>query len=67
MPKLLSIALLLLVGKALAVDAESPNSEKRPTKIWNRTGPLGKTPKWITDAYPLSDQQNQGGWVKLRR
>jgi hypothetical protein len=38
---------------------------KRPTKIWARQGPLGETPKRITDAFPLSDQQNQGRWVKF--
>lgn len=39
--------------------------EKCPTKIWNRTGPLGDTPKHVTDAFPLSDQENKGGWVKF--
>ena len=39
--------------------------EKRPTKIWNREGALGDTPKRVTDAFPLSDQQNKGGWVKF--
>ena len=29
------------------------------------TGPLGETPKHVTDAYPLSDQQNKGGWIKF--
>ena len=55
---------------ALAADTPSPasgdpGSDKRPTKIWNRTGPLGETPRRVTDAYPLSDQQNKGGWVKF--
>jgi hypothetical protein len=40
-------------------------ADKRPTKIWNRTGPLGETPKHVTDAYPLSDQDNKVGWVKF--
>ncbi len=40
-------------------------ADKRPTKIWNRTGPLGETPKHVTDAYPLSDQNNKGGWIKF--
>ena len=40
-------------------------ADKRPTKIWARKGPLGETPKRITDAFPLSDQQNQGKWVKF--
>ncbi|MEI7731792.1 MAG: family 16 glycosylhydrolase [Verrucomicrobiota bacterium] len=32
---------------------------------WNRAGPLGELPKRITDAWPLVDQRNQGGWVKF--
>jgi uncharacterized Zn finger protein (UPF0148 family) len=40
-------------------------ADKRPTKIWNLTGPLGETPKYVTDAYPLSDQNNRGGWIKF--
>ena len=40
-------------------------ADKRPTKIWNLTGPLGETPKRVTDAYPLSDQDNKGGWIKF--
>jgi beta-glucanase (GH16 family) len=39
--------------------------DKRPTKIWTRIGPLGETPKHVTSAYPLSDQQNKDGWVKF--
>ena len=38
---------------------------KRPNKIWNRSGPLGETPKYVTDVCPLSDQNNKGGWVKF--
>ncbi len=55
------------VQVAFAVDAPKPASEaeRRPTKIWHRVGPLGETPKHVSDAFPLSDQQNQGGWVKF--
>ena len=45
--------------------ATSDQTDRRPTKIWNRTGPLGETPEHVTDAYPLSDQENKGGWVKF--
>ena len=41
-------------------------ADKRPTKIWNLTGPLGETPKRVTDAYPLSDQDNKGGVDQVR-
>jgi hypothetical protein len=56
-----ALLLTILVAVCTAVDA----AEKRPTKIWNLTGPLGETPKRVTDAYPLSDQQNKGQWVKF--
>jgi len=55
---------VLLIGP-VAVAEEKGSVEKRPGKIWNRTGPLGETPKQVTDAYPLSDQQNKGRWVKF--
>ena len=42
-----------------------PAADTRPTKIWNRSGPLGETPQHVTDAYPLSDQDNKGGWIKF--
>ena len=58
MPKITLVVVLLL-------GAVTHAEEKRPTKIWNRTGPLGDTPKHVTDAYPLSDQQNKGQWVKF--
>ena len=58
---------LLLVSSttAIAQDRAVPDPDTRPTKIWNRTGPLGETPKHVTDAYPLSDQENKGGWGKV--
>jgi beta-glucanase (GH16 family) len=60
------ITLLLAALAALplsAADQQVP--DKRPTEIWNRTGPLGETPEHVTDEYPLSDQDNKGGWVKF--
>jgi hypothetical protein len=51
--------LILMVGTLAQAE------DQRPTKIWDRKGSLGETPKRITDAYPLSDQQNQGDWVKF--
>ena len=58
MPRLAFVVMLLLGTVAQA-------ENKRPAKIWSRTGPLGQTPKRITDAYPLSDQRNKDGWVKF--
>ncbi|MCR4415381.1 MAG: family 16 glycosylhydrolase [Thermoguttaceae bacterium] len=59
------VAVLVLGVSALGASEERKSEEKRPTKIWNRTGPLGQTPKHVTDAYPLSDQENRGNWVKF--
>jgi dienelactone hydrolase len=61
---------LIFVLTARGTQAEERQSlakpaDKRPTKIWNRTGPLGETPKRLPDAYPLSDQENKGKWVKF--
>ena len=58
MPRLALVVMLLLGTVAQAED-------KRPTKIWSRTGPLGETPKRISDAWPLSDQRNEGKWIKF--
>jgi beta-glucanase (GH16 family) len=59
------LLLALVLGGHLAYAADSPVSDnaKRPSKIWDRKGPLGETPKRVTDAWPLSDQQNKGGFV----
>ena len=69
MPRLIITFILAALAVQLAQAAEKQQAaakpDKRPTKIWNRTGPLGETPKRSTDAYPLSDQENKGGWVKF--
>jgi beta-glucanase (GH16 family) len=57
--------LLALGALALAQDRAVPDPDTRPTKIWNRTGPLGDTPQHVSDAHPLSDQENKGGWMKF--
>ena len=61
---LFSVLALLYVSLALAADPQPPDSDKRPAKIWNRQGPLGEIPKHLSDAYPLSDQENKGKWIK---
>ena len=62
----LKIAILLTAQPVLAAAVETtPDADKRPTKIWNRVGPLGETPTHATDAYPLSDQENKDGWTKF--
>jgi len=47
------------VGSA---SAEKPESSSQTA--WTRVGSLGTTPTRVTDAFPLSDQQNKGHWVK---
>jgi hypothetical protein len=57
----LLLAIFMSGHFAYAADTPVPRSDKRPTKIWNRTGRLKEIPKRVTDAYPLSDQQNRRG------
>jgi hypothetical protein len=61
----LAIAVVLAGRLALAADPQPPVPDKRPSKTWERTGPLGQTPQHVSDAFPLSDQENKGGWVKF--
>jgi beta-glucanase (GH16 family) len=61
----LAITIVLAGRLALAADPQPPVPDKRPTKTWERTGPLGQTPQHVSDAFPLSDQENKGGWVKF--
>ena len=63
MNRILPVISLLLAQWAVA--AEPPHADKRPSKTWTRKGPLGETSNRITDACPLSDQKNKGGWVKF--
>jgi hypothetical protein len=63
-----ALTIVLAVYAARAEEKQPPAKSvgnQRPTKIWNRTGPLGQTPRHVTDTYPLSDQHNKGGWVKF--
>ena len=63
---MLSTLILLIAHHVLAAEGVTNfASNRRPTKIWNRTGPLGETPKRTTDAFPLSDQENKEKWVKF--
>lgn len=64
---LLTVLTLLFVHHVPAAEGETPSkADKRPTRIWNRAGPLGIPPQHVTDAYPLSDQKNTGGWIKFQ-
>jgi beta-glucanase (GH16 family) len=56
----------LIVFVAAGADAPKPKVVRRqPSNAWLRKEPLGETPKRTTDAYPLSDQENKGHWVKF--
>jgi beta-glucanase (GH16 family) len=65
MKKIALSVVVALTAVAAQADEKPAKPENRPTKIWNLTGPLGNTPKHVTDAYPLSDQENKSGWVKF--
>jgi beta-glucanase (GH16 family) len=60
----LLLSMLSVFGAtAVAQHRAVPATDKRPMKIWNRTGPLGETPKYVTDAFPLSDQETKSRWM----
>jgi len=61
----LAILCLATFGLVQSGNEAQPAADKRPTKVWTRVGPLGETPKHVTDAYPLSDQQNRANWTKF--
>lgn len=65
MRQLLLTTILLALCAAMSAADMTDSAEKRPSKIWLRTGPLGETPKRTTDTFPLSDQTNKGGWAKF--
>ncbi len=46
------------------VNTDSFANMRKPTKDWVRAGELGPKPKRVTDAFPLSDQTNEGKWIK---
>jgi beta-glucanase (GH16 family) len=68
---LLTVSILTAGHLAHAADSpippvpSRPSSDEPPTKFWYRQEPLDETPKRVTDAYPLSDQQNEGRWVRF--
>lgn len=61
---LAAIVFFSFASQAFPADAPAAAGDKRPVKMWTRSGPLGETPARVTDAYPLSDQRNSGGWEK---
>jgi hypothetical protein len=56
----LASSLLIATPNALFSEGDQP-----PKKGWTRVGPLGETPNPVTNACPLSDQQNKGDWTKF--
>ena len=53
--------LLLVIAAAVPAAALAQGQrvpDKRPSKIRNRTGPLGDTPNHVADAYPLGVAPN---------
>lgn len=61
----LAITIPMLLAQIVLAADTPPVVENRPSKVWTRKGSLGETPKHITDAFPLSDQENKGGWTKF--
>lgn len=64
MARILPLAMVLaaVVFAAASACGQEP-AERRPDKMWIRSGGLGETPVRVTDNLPLSDQENRGNWV----
>lgn len=43
----------------------APKFNEKTIRQWTLKGPLGQSPKRVTEALPLTDQTNQGRWVRL--
>ncbi|NQT01952.1 MAG: family 16 glycosylhydrolase [Planctomycetes bacterium] len=56
------ICLCLLLATFNSIDTFA--AVEKPTDSWIRAGGLGQKPKRITNAFPLSDQSNEGDWEK---
>ena len=62
----LAIVTALLLAPPASVHAAEPAvAPPSKTKQWSLAGPLGQTPPRENESWPLSDQQNRGGWVKF--
>jgi beta-glucanase (GH16 family) len=59
----LFVILFLGVSPLLGATAQD-RTEKALPEAWTLVGPLGETPKRLTDALPLSHQSEVGVWVK---
>lgn len=61
------LQLLVLALSAIACGAPSSHAAAPAEKpaSWTLDGPLGDRPARTTDAAPLSDQENRGGWKRF--
>ena len=56
-PLIICLCLIFIAATCLA-------EHRKPDKGWVRVGDLGSKPKRVTDAFPLSDQENENNWTK---
>ena len=61
----LAVSIMPVCGQAPGASVGTNRFNEKAIKQWTLQGPLGESPKRISDSLPLSDQQNQGGWVKF--
>lgn len=52
-------------GQVQANANETNRFNEKVIRQWTLKGPLGESPKRLTEHLPLSDQQNRGGWTKF--
>lgn len=52
------------IGQQPGATTRTNRFDEKAIKHWTLQGPLGESPKRVTESLPLSDQSNRGGWVK---
>ena len=58
----------IMPGSVLAADTPTTPTNRfneKSVKHWTLQGPLTNPPQRISETFPLSDQQNQGKWIKF--
>ena len=56
---------LCVYGQVPGATAGTNAFNEKTIKQWTLTGPLGESPRRITEDLPLSDQPNRGGWRRF--
>ena len=63
--QVLAIGLVAVSAISQTAAAATNAFNEKTIKQWTHKGPLSETPRRTSELLPLSDQQNQTGWVRF--